>query len=110
MIIVEITNLFLDFVVAYINVIDLVIDGFGNPFCLLRFEDNIRVLLRPYNRSALSCGCVNNLKPITLYVSLVIHVNLKDVSLIFEYKLLNMIDIRFQTFQKCLISLFDNFM
>ena len=102
--------MFLNFVVAHINGIYEVADGFGDPFCLLRFDYDVGVLLRPYDGSTLSCGRINNLKPITLFVRLVIHVNRKDVSLIFEYKLLNKIYISFQSLQKLLVSLFDYFM
>ena len=104
---VEITDNFLDPVITDINGRYLVIDGFGDPFCLLRFDDDIRVLLRPYDRSTLSRGSINNLKPISFDMSLVIQINLKDVSLVFKYKLLDMINICFQVLQELLVSLFD---
>ena len=107
MIRVEITDNFLDPVITDINGRYLVIDRFGDPFCLLRFDDDIRVLLRPYDRSTLRRGSINNLKPISFDMSLVIQINLKDVSLVFKYKLLDMINICFQVLQELLVSLFD---
>lgn len=93
--------------VANINRKYLAIDGFGDPFCFLRFYDDVRVLLRPNDGPALSRFCINDLKPVSPTMSLVVHINLKHVALIFKQKLLNMINIRFQLFQKPLVSFFD---
>ena len=93
--------------VGDINQKYLAIDGFGDPFCFLRFDDDVRVLLRPYDGPTLSRGSINDLKPVPPPMSLVIHINLKHVALVFKQKLLNMINIRFQLIQKPLVSFFD---
>lgn len=72
MIRVEISDDFLDPVITDINGRYLIINRFGDPFCLLRFDDDVRVLLRPYDGSTLSRGSINNLKPISFDMSLVI--------------------------------------